>query len=276
MVHMSKKQLSVTVVIPTFNEEKYIASCLEALSVQSYKISKIVVVDNNSTDNTKAIVSEYSEVEVLDEKNQGQAHARFKGFVSAKTDLIATVDADTIVEKNWLKEMVAGLTKQEADAISSYTIVRDMNIGRNLSVLSSAIGFHVNKVFSGHWGLYGSSLLIKTDVWNTVKDSLHIDQSVWEDVDLAAACNQQGYKIGLIKKPLVTTSFRRGQSSPSEMYEYLHGWYKAFRYYNRFTASMIWFFSLIVIVGLTIAQLFIKSPENLKKVGKSVAGAVIR
>src|SRR3989344_7027794 len=94
--------MKISVVIPAYNEEKHIGSCLEHFLKQEEKADEIIVVDNNSTDNTAKIANKYGAV-VVREVKQGMIHARNTGFNSATFEIIARTDADTYVPKNWIK-----------------------------------------------------------------------------------------------------------------------------------------------------------------------------
>src|SRR2546423_3603500 len=84
------KGLSVSVVIPCFNEERGIASVLE--SMPKY-VDQIVVVDNNSTDDTGRIALQLG-AEVVFETKKGYGNAYQAGFPLARGDIVATADGD--------------------------------------------------------------------------------------------------------------------------------------------------------------------------------------
>ena len=62
---------AISVVIPAFNEEKYLPACLEALKKQTFKNYELIVVDNNSTDKTAQIAKKFG-ARVVKEKKQGR------------------------------------------------------------------------------------------------------------------------------------------------------------------------------------------------------------
>lgn len=104
----------VSVVICAYNEEKGITNCIAAVKNQTYpkKRYEIVVVDNASTDKT-AEVARLSGARVVIEKHKGIAYARQKGSLSAKGEIIAFTDADTLVPKNWLESLIGPFEKDE-------------------------------------------------------------------------------------------------------------------------------------------------------------------
>lgn len=97
------KKLSV--IIPTLNEEKYIASTLRSLAEQSHKDFELIVKDGLSTDNTESIAREYADL-VVSKKDSSIGDARNQGARYAKGDVLVFVDADTYLDKNAL-ELIA-------------------------------------------------------------------------------------------------------------------------------------------------------------------------
>ena len=102
MIKPNKPEISV--VIPAYNEAKYLPKCLESIIKQTFNNYEIIVVDNNSTDNTAWIARSFG-ARVVKEKIQGMIPARERGFREAKAEIIARTDADTVVTKDWLEKI---------------------------------------------------------------------------------------------------------------------------------------------------------------------------
>ncbi len=96
---------TLSVVVPAFNESEYIETCIEALIAQGEYVDEIIVVDNNSSDNTSELIKKYQsgcpKVRLLNESRPGVVHARNKGFDAASGEIIGRIDADTIVGEGW-------------------------------------------------------------------------------------------------------------------------------------------------------------------------------
>lgn len=97
--------LTVSVVIPAFNESTNLPILLKALNEQTVKPFEIIVVDNNSTDKTSEVAKSLGAI-TLFEKERGTNNAMETGRLVAKGDLIARVDADCIPNPDWISEMV--------------------------------------------------------------------------------------------------------------------------------------------------------------------------
>ncbi|MEM3032383.1 MAG: glycosyltransferase [Nitrososphaerota archaeon] len=100
---------SVSVIIPAYNEEKWIAKTIEALLETDYPNLEIIVVDDGSTDRTYEIALQYRRrgVVVLHKENGGKASAINYGLLYARGEIIFTVDADSLVSRNAITLMTS-------------------------------------------------------------------------------------------------------------------------------------------------------------------------
>lgn len=102
-------EVEITVIIPTYNSEKYISRVLRAIYEKSTCIPhQVIVVDGSSKDSTVEKAREYP-VEVLLKPKISAAAARNIGIKFSKEDLIAFTDSDCIPEKNWLENIFVRL-----------------------------------------------------------------------------------------------------------------------------------------------------------------------
>jgi len=109
---VSARSIFVSVVIPAYNEEKYLGDCLWALQNQDYPADQfeVIVVDNASTDATAEIARQFG-VRVLHEPIKGIARARQRGFEAARGEVIASTDADTVVPPFWVGRIAAAFAR---------------------------------------------------------------------------------------------------------------------------------------------------------------------
>lgn len=210
--------MKISVVIPAFNEEKYIGSCLKSVNDQEIKADEIIVVDNNSTDKTKSIAEKMGAVVVM-EKKQGMTHARNKGFESAKYRIIARCDADVIVPRNWIKKIKQNFETKGLDAFSGPIIYHDSFL-KSASILPSYIYLESLRAISkGNRYLLGPNMAIKKSVWLKVKKFVNLDDSkVHEDIDLSLNIIKAGGKIGYDSSLAVKASSRRIKSKPKSFF----------------------------------------------------------
>jgi cellulose synthase/poly-beta-1,6-N-acetylglucosamine synthase-like glycosyltransferase len=104
----------VSVIIPAYNEEKVIKKTLESMIETQYPRKEIIFVDDGSKDGTLDIAKEFNDqITVLHKENGGKASALNYGLVYAKGEIIVIVDADTIIGRNSIKEIVKGFEVSE-------------------------------------------------------------------------------------------------------------------------------------------------------------------
>ena len=97
--------LTLSLVIPDFNEENQIESCLKSIENQTVMPDEVIVVDNNCNDRTIEIVEKFKFVKVIKESRQGRGYARTTGFNEAKGDIIGRIDADSRLSNNWVEHV---------------------------------------------------------------------------------------------------------------------------------------------------------------------------
>lgn len=104
----------VSFVVPAFNEEGLIESCLHSIFSEISRTNchaEVIVVNNNSTDSTRQIASSIPGVIVIDEPKRGLVPARKAGCLAANGKLIANIDADTMLATGWLDIALAEFDK---------------------------------------------------------------------------------------------------------------------------------------------------------------------
>ncbi|MBI5221868.1 MAG: glycosyltransferase family 2 protein [Candidatus Magasanikbacteria bacterium] len=108
----------ISLVIPAYNEEKYIYSCLKnAIENSEGGFFEIIVVDNNSSDNTAQVAAQFPGIRVVCEKQKGTGYARQRGLEEARGEWVAFVDADTHIPSDWIIKARAEL-KQNQQIVS--------------------------------------------------------------------------------------------------------------------------------------------------------------
>ena len=119
----------VSIIIPVYNEEKWIRQTIENLKEQTYKKYEIILIDDGSTDKSKQIILEYTDDENIRlislEKNVGPAIARNEGLKIATGRFICFQDADDLWDKHKLEKQINFMKKN--DCAFSYTAFKYLN-----------------------------------------------------------------------------------------------------------------------------------------------------
>ncbi|MGY5149176.1 MAG: glycosyltransferase family 2 protein [Candidatus Nitrosopumilus sp. bin_68KS] len=109
-----KSYPKISIIIPAYNEEKVIQHTIEAMIETKYPKKEIIFVDDGSTDNTLTIANQFKDkIKVLHKENGGKASALNYGIVYSTGEIIVIVDADTIIGRHSLKEIVKGFQVNE-------------------------------------------------------------------------------------------------------------------------------------------------------------------
>ncbi len=105
---MSSKPL-VSVVIPAYNAERFLAAAIESVLAQTYAPLETIVVDDGSSDRSAAIARGFGEVTVIEQENGGPSAARNRGFAASRGELIAFHDSDDEMTPDKLEVQVGHL-----------------------------------------------------------------------------------------------------------------------------------------------------------------------
>ncbi len=219
--------MKISVIIPVYNEEKYLEACLESLINQSVPADEIIVVNNNSKDRTAQIAKKYP-VKIIDEKKQGMISARNRGFNSATFEIIARTDADTVLPRNWIKKIKKGFLDKNLIALSGPAEFYDLpELIQNSHWQSKPTWVKLIKSYNRivkkmtkHDCMYGPNYSIRRSAWEKVKKEVCLnDKQVHEDLDLAIHLAPFG-KIKFDNTLIVNTSVRRWKR-PDAYFEYL-------------------------------------------------------
>lgn len=109
----------VSVVVPAYNEADNIAGCVNALTEQAFPNDdyEIIVVDNNSIDNTSEIIKKLAVRNTIQYK-QGRAAAKNAGVKLVNGDIIVFIDADCMATKKWLKNIISAFDNPEIGCVA--------------------------------------------------------------------------------------------------------------------------------------------------------------
>lgn len=172
----------ISVIIPAFNEEDYLPCLLESIKEQDFDNFEVIVVDNNSSDNTAEIAKEF-EVNVVEEKKQGPGYARNRGAIHASGDTLLFLDADVILPYSDTLDRVRAIL-QTNDTVAGTGVWQPSDgnyLQRKLTSLSSDV-----LRFASEAGIdiaSGAFIFIKSDIFRKI-DGFNGDLPFNEDHDL--------------------------------------------------------------------------------------------
>lgn len=115
------KNIKVSVIVPIYNSEKYIRTCLESLIKQTLKPIEIILVNDGSTDRSIDhifdLIEKYNFIRLIEIENSGAAEARNKGLALARGNYISFVDSDDFVHSTFLEKLYQEAENKKLDII---------------------------------------------------------------------------------------------------------------------------------------------------------------
>lgn len=178
--------MKISVVIPAYNEEQLLSRCLQSLHEQSVTPHEVIVVDNNSTDETAHIASRFGAI-VITEPAQGIWPAASAGYNTATGDIIARCDADSILPEDWIAK-ISDAFAGEALAVTGPGRFYDTNrLGATIAdwLYMKAYFFLVGLAL-GQPPVFGSNFAMTKQAWMKVRSKAHIKRTdIHDDIDLS-------------------------------------------------------------------------------------------
>ena len=193
--------VEISFVVPVYNEEKHLAKALTAIIAETKRAgcrAEVIVVNNASTDATGDVAASFPEVIVVDEPVKGLVQARRAGYLRATGDLIANVDADTIVTDGWLTRVLEEFRRRpRLVALSGPYIYYDVSKRTRAAVKAFYVmgyGFYMLNRFVLRSGslLQGGNFVVRRTALEKIGGYNPKFSFYGEDTDLARRLNRVG------------------------------------------------------------------------------------
>ncbi len=148
----NRAMLKISAVVCTYNREGFLKKALDSLAAQTLPVDffEVVIINNNSTDNTQTVCREFHEnhskipYKYFNEANQGLSFARNRGIKESGTELITFIDDDAWLDKNFLAEVVQFMEQhQEVASVGGKILLdyEDKEPNWQTKYLSSLFGY---------------------------------------------------------------------------------------------------------------------------------------
>jgi glycosyltransferase involved in cell wall biosynthesis len=215
----TNEDMKISFLIPAFNEEKQIGQCLGSVQKEIARAglehdTEIIVINNASTDRTREIVLGCSGVHLVDEPQKGVSRARQAGFLASRGELLANIDADTLVPPGWLDAVTRDFARDpQLVALSGPFIYYDLPVFQRdlihgLMSTFSAPNFFLQYVLRIGAVLQGGNFVVRRDALLKIGG---FDTSIdfyGDDANLARRMSKVGY-VKWAPRLSVYTSGRR-------------------------------------------------------------------
>ena len=258
------EKIKISVIVPTFNEEKNISKLIKALLSQSFLPDEIIISDGSSTDNTLKIIHNLSKncnlIKVINRQGKCRGAGRNEGIKSAKNNFLALIDSGTIPEKDWLLNFVKYLKQgKKFDIIFGSVFFKTTNF---FDKSYATIFIDKNKKYKNYLMPSVASMFIKHSVWKKIGGFTESIDGSYKAEDISFLNNIKNFKFDIIyeKKSKVywiinfslVTTFKR-------FFEYSFGTLKAghFKTWHQGLLRNILFFILLIFLTYKVSLLFL-------------------
>ncbi|MBN2454663.1 glycosyltransferase [Candidatus Woesearchaeota archaeon] len=210
-----RKDLPVSVLVPCYNEEKNISSCLESILGSDYDMSKveIIVIDDGSKDATGEVVRKIIEkckanIRLLRGEHKGKSEALNLGMKHAKNELVMSIDGDINLERETMSRLVSPMVRKEVAATNAVAVIRKpkklIEYFQMIEfTLNNLIRISFSRVFDNSIWFFGAVAVYRKSVVNAV-GGFKTD-TLTEDMDICLEMYSKGYKIVTVKEARIST-----------------------------------------------------------------------
>ncbi len=232
-----------SIIIPLFNRPQEINELLSTLVQQEYERFEVLVIEDGSTDDAKAIVETYREkldIRYYYKENGGQGFARNYGFEKAKGDYFVIFDSDCLIPTDYLKTVNRFLMQRPLDAYGGPDAAHE-----SFTPIQKAISYAMTSPFTtggirgrkksiGQFHPRSFNMGVSRKAWEKVGG--FVLTRLGEDIEYSIRIQEAGFKIGLIPDAVV---FHKRRTDFKQFYKQLHFFGRArVNIYKHFPAEL--------------------------------------
>ena len=144
--------LTLSVIVPVYNTEKYLEDCIKSILTQSFKDFELIIVNDGSTDGSSAIINKYAAIDsrivVIDTVNKGVSNARNLGLRAAKGTYVGFVDSDDTIAPDMYQKLIDSM--RATDSEMACCLIKQVNAGAGPNRLLKLPSVMDNKEFIVH------------------------------------------------------------------------------------------------------------------------------
>ncbi len=208
------KTFFVSAIVPVHNGKSFIAETIESLLEQTKAFDEIIVVDDGSTDRTVEVVKRFKRVRIIQIRHAERVKSRNIGWKASKGNVVAFIDSDLVLTKDWLKEVLKGFEQGHVAVVDRRAVYKPETYIAKMNDHFFDLRYANNYKPFTLW-------IIRRDV---LEDLGGYDEKVVgiEDADLADRVQAKGHEIYFAKKAI---AYHKGE--PKTLYGELwrHFWF---------------------------------------------------
>lgn len=187
----------VSIIIPAYNAERTIAECLQAaINLRWPGAVEIVVVNDGSVDRTADITSSFTGVRLISVPNGGAARATNIGIQTALYDTVVSLDADAILENDWIEKIMPSFDEPMVGAVGGYAVTGNRSIVGRLMGYDVELRLDRMPKYTDHLYTMNTAYLRKALVQVGMFDE---EMRIGYDADISRRLKSCGYRLVLRK-----------------------------------------------------------------------------
>ena len=202
--------MKISILIPAHNEEHSIEATVNSCLNQTRPADQIVVVNDGSTDKTASILSLFGDkimVVTIPQATGNKSHAQEQGLKYVTGDIFISTDADTIMDKNFVKFIEEDFKENSVVAVAGYVRSKKHNWLTACRAFEYAVGQNLHKLAQHYIGFLfvipGAAGAFRTDTFNK---SINFDHdTLTEDLDFTYRLHKRGLRIYYDRRAVVVT-----------------------------------------------------------------------
>ncbi len=204
--------MSISVIIPAYNEEDYIGKLLEDLTHQTNKPEQVIVADCSSEDGTVVTVLKFTDVlplEIVNTQIRSAASARNSGASATQSDYLLFIDADMRIRDNFVEKMVSHTEGKGADFVSPRFRAESRHPIDALVVWYINLWIRFYHMFMRRRAMgIGGALLIRKSKHDAI-GGFNPEKREFDDIDYCWRLNKEGVTFTFAWEAIAITSSRR-------------------------------------------------------------------
>lgn len=206
--------MKTSLIVPVYNEEKYIAKLLDSVVDQTHQPDEVVICDNNSTDKTVSIIKRYRSklpIRIVTEVKKGIQFAVDTAWKNASGDIIVRTDADCVLPSDWIERYLRRFDQDSSlDACGGGSRAADGNIIFSLlTPIATEINRSILHLVKGHLVLFGANFAVKRAVLEKVNGYHSPQKTTQDDIMLSKKIHDSNCRYAYYPELWNYTSTRR-------------------------------------------------------------------
>ena len=220
---MNKNEVTISVIVPIYNAENYVESCIDSIINQTYKYFEIILINDGSTDGSVLICNKIAQkekrIKLFSQTNRGVVAARKKGWENAKGNWIVFVDADDKIKENALEILYNSALENSVEMVKAGLITEPSKIMFTNKLMGKYTReMYFDAIINGDIKAFITSAIFKKELFTEETFTINPDIKIGEDVLM---CYDIGLKLNL------------GFSIPNLLYVYNDNYQSASKYFLR-------------------------------------------